>query len=387
MKMKSVLNELAIKSSRVLSACALYNFCNKVNMKEFCSCARSYARLLTLALPLVLTSSMAKNSYAQDKAILGTAMSGVGTMGLMIGLASMDAGSSIGDCFCLASTPPKTCPKTPVGVCATLALSIASILAGIAMQASSQKTADSVRGAEQALDLSNWSNVMHEFCNEQTKNTYVCDPNGIETMKKDLAMVDTMNKNGLLSTGDSAKITGDIERAQRMISNMESGNYNAVLAEGGGTPLDEDSAGRGRAGLVRGGGFPSGADDSSKFGNGASANYSGMIGLTAISGDGAVGKVGPINAKLGKVEWNGGLDMVDSETGKSLTLWERATRRYMGSPDGKRGFTLARIEFVRKQSIPKAAEAPKIPEGEKVAKKEYEPMEPVQISTSQIIGR
>jgi hypothetical protein len=175
------------------------------------------------------------------------------------------------------------------------------------------------------------------------------------------------------------------------LDNLESGNYDAVLADGRATPRDEDIAGRGRAGLANSGGFFSGAGDSSGFGNGAHANYRGMAGLTAAGGGGGRergnDKVGPVDAKLNPVEWNGGLDMVDSETGKSLTIWERATRRYMGTPEGKRGFTMARIEHLRKQSNPKLAKASGTPEGEKVAKKESKPIRPVQISTSQIIGR
>ncbi len=76
-----------------------------------------------------------------------------------------------------------------------------------------------------------------------------------------------------------------------------------------------------------------------------------LITGTSTGGDGdflskAKG-IGPVDTTgLGKVLWNGKLDMVDDETGKSLTLWQRATRRHQGDK-GTRAFILARMEYLR----------------------------------------
>ncbi|MEO6460028.1 MAG: hypothetical protein ABIO95_06235, partial [Bdellovibrionota bacterium] len=77
----------------------------------------------------------------------------------------------------------------------------------------------------------------------------------------------------------------------------------------------------------------------------------------AFGGSGGAGGVGPTGAYLDATLWNGQLDAIDPNTGKSLTLWQRATRRYMGTPDGQRGYTLARIESLRKKATQKIAAA------------------------------
>ncbi len=46
-----------------------------------------------------------------------------------------------------------------------------------------------------------------------------------------------------------------------------------------------------------------------------------------------------------------GLDVEDTESGRKLSLFERATRRYNGTRDYNRAFTLARLEVFRKRAL------------------------------------
>jgi hypothetical protein len=80
---------------------------------------------------------------------------------------------------------------------------------------------------------------------------------------------------------------------------------------------------------------------------------------------------GAMGATFGKQQWVGphglkdmsahvdimnGLDVVDRVSGKSLTLWQRATRRYQ-SYDLSRAFTLAKTEGARNQALSTRAPA------------------------------
>jgi|GEM_PF-3595519 len=360
-------------------------------------------RMLLLSAPILILGVSPRQALAGgDNAQLGQALMSVGTMGAMVTVASMDGAASVADC---ARCATGTCnANVPHWNCVALPLSIAAIIAGLAMMSSGSDTAAAVEGeagadfetpeAPAGFDPSDWSQVNSKLCNEETKNTVLCDPDGKEKLKQDLALVDDLNNKGLIVVDDPAKLLNDIDKAKRAFDNFDKGDYGAIASDANGAaPIDSDEAGRGRANLADTGAYSSGADDYSEFGTGASANYKGKLGLVSSGGDGSGGgKVGPKGAKLGDVEWNGSLDMIDAKTGKSLTLWERATRRYMGTPDGKRGFTMARIEFLRKQSSPKLASEKaaekKAQKGKSVAKNEKpkSPIQPVQMSASQLLG-
>ncbi len=47
----------------------------------------------------------------------------------------------------------------------------------------------------------------------------------------------------------------------------------------------------------------------------------------------------------------GSLQMFDDQSGRPLTLWQRATRKYQGAPEGKRAYILAKMEFIRAQAL------------------------------------
>jgi hypothetical protein len=81
------------------------------------------------------------------------------------------------------------------------------------------------------------------------------------------------------------------------------------------------------------GGFSEDAVDGASGGGGGSGGLGSTVGPKDRSG-------------LGKTVWNGLLDMLDDATGKSLTLWQRATRRYQGER-GQRALLMARMEMIR----------------------------------------
>ncbi|NCN27427.1 hypothetical protein GW915_07605 [bacterium] len=56
------------------------------------------------------------------------------------------------------------------------------------------------------------------------------------------------------------------------------------------------------------------------------------------------------NGEISEVKFVG-LDVEDLKTGKRLTLFERAKRRYRGTTDFPRSFTLARMEMMRSRAI------------------------------------
>lgn len=89
----------------------------------------------------------------------------------------------------------------------------------------------------------------------------------------------------------------------------------------------------GKAGSGSKGGYSEDAVDGASGGGGGSGGVGSTVGPKDRSG-------------LGKTVWNGLLDMLDDATGKSLTLWQRATRRYQGER-GQRALLMARMEMIR----------------------------------------
>jgi hypothetical protein len=109
------------------------------------------------------------------------------------------------------------------------------------------------------------------------------------------------------------------------------------------------SLGAGKAGDINGG------RAGGKTGSGGAGASSG---LGMDDGFGSKVKAGPDNRKgLGKASIKNGLTMIDDETGQELTIWERATRRYQGGPEGRRALSLARMEWMRQEAA-KGAKKP-----------------------------
>jgi hypothetical protein len=103
------------------------------------------------------------------------------------------------------------------------------------------------------------------------------------------------------------------------------------------------------SGEIAGGALGFGESTGAGSGRGASFSTSFQTeGSGSASGSGA-GRVGPASTVgLGNAIPLNGLTMVDELTGKELTLWQRATRRYQGE-QGSRALRLARVEFTRQE--------------------------------------
>jgi hypothetical protein len=322
-------------------------------------------------------------SRAMDTKALGTIFAVGG--GATIAAAAMDLGPMSADCVCVSS-----CPASYFQKCWYIPLAAAAIVGGIIMMMSGNDTANSVDGKANEFDpedpeapdtppttLAQWPPAGLD-CSGELANTVACQADGPDQIRELLNTVENKYNNGEFTGTDFNP--NDLERAKRMLNNYENGNFDAVMADAGGALSDGYGMGSsGDASLADGvsGGFGSNAEDGSLFGAGASADYSGTAGNTAsgISG----GRVGPTTANLDNMQWNGLLDMKDPKTGRSLTIWERATRRYMGTPDGQRGFTMARLEHLRKRSqkeLAKESEPKKPSNTKKVAEVKKAPPKP-----------
>lgn len=119
--------------------------------------------------------------------------------------------------------------------------------------------------------------------------------------------------------------------------------------------LNEDDITAGLGASAGSGGSGGGAGDN----KGGATNAAGSFSISGAGNSlGGIGTLGPQNKEgLGAVLFNGSLIAVDDSTGKELTLWQRATRRYLGIQTGvqgtPRGNTLARMEYLRSQAMKK----------------------------------
>lgn len=341
----------------------------------------------------VWTISVSVNLFAVDTSGLGSA--GQAAMGASAGVSAGDAAAGGVDCSCLSKNPPVPCPKGVAGKCALVGSNIADMLQSLAMMASSGATKGAVDGSAGDFDPNafkpkDWSSVNSKFdCSGSLAETYVCQKDGDKKIKADLAKLNDLKNSPVLGEVDPKEIDSQIKTADEMLGQFMDGDYGSVLSGkgGGGNPSSPGSA---TLASINGH-FTDPSANASQFGKGSSGDYNGIAGITASRG---TGKVGPVGASLGNVEWNGSLDMVDSQSGKSLTLWERATRRYMGTPDGKRGFSMARIEFLRSQSPSLSASdngaAPKVAKAdddeEEDESEDSDSTLQVQMSASQFLG-
>ena len=112
--------------------------------------------------------------------------------------------------------------------------------------------------------------------------------------------------------------------------------------------LDKDTSEGGGAGAS---GLAGSGSSGGKSANGL-YDGSGGDGWGGFSFAASGGKVGPSDrSALGNARAFGSLELVDEESGKSLTLWQRATRKYQGEDGGKRAYILAKMEFIRSQAL------------------------------------
>jgi hypothetical protein len=201
-------------------------------------------------------------------------------------------------------------------------------------------------------------------CAKPNPPKYLCTPNGLNDAKTDLNMLDELTKTGQVVLTPEQQ--AGLDTAKANIDKLIAGDTKGVLESDGNQFSDYASASAGRAGAA----IPKGIGNGSEGGTGGSVGWVGSTSGGLNGRGGGLGKTGPTGAYLDKTDWNGQLDMINPNTGKSLTIWERATRRYMGTPDGQRGYTMARIESLRKKSTQTIAAEAEKPKEKAVAKQE-----------------
>ncbi len=178
-------------------------------------------------------------------------------------------------------------------------------------------------------------------CSGANANPIICAPGGFKAnTNKIIADLKGAIRDGKIKGSDADKLNG-------LLSAAESGDVGKMTAA---LNANKDVA------------AASGFSDAEPIAKVGEAPSTGVSSNVAFSGEEATSEIDPngggkgnahIDGSLGSVDWNGLLDMLDSKTGKSLTLWQRATRRYQGGPSGKRAVMLARMEIIRKTAIAK----------------------------------
>ena len=340
---------------------------------------------MRLLAPLLCFTIVARPAYAEGDTA-GMAMAVGGGAALTALVAADDGLGAASDCTCTALKAVgvgMTCPTPPPWMmCATLAVSAITMIAGVAMMMSAKETENAVKEEEEdgeeegeeteasETSTSSIASTLGSSCSGADAPAYLCDSDGLELLETDLNKLDSLSKTNSISL--TPEQLAAIDKAKSDLEKLKKGNYQGILdGNGAGGSYSSDVAGSAAAATP---GDISGDGSDGGGGTNGSVNWRSAAAAAGF-GNGNTSKVGPTGAYLDKTEWNGALDMINPNTGKSLTLWERATRRYMGTPDGQRGFTLARIEQLRKQSsdAKKLAEARAQSPAKAVAKKPAEP--------------
>ena len=334
-------------------------------MRNFTKLRLSWSLATVLSLALV-----PRPAQAADTAALATSVV-TGAIPIVL-MTAMDSSFSVAHCACQPECPP----AYPWAQCAMVGLSIASMALGIAQALSAEETKNAVQatavegydptaGGSTSGGLSSIPAIASE-CTKPNPPKYLCTTDGLKDAKTDLNLLDELSKTGQVVLTPEQQ--AGLDTAKANIDKLIAGDTKGVLESDGNQFSDYASATAGRAGAATPKGI--GNADGSDGGTGGSANWSSSMAGGGAGGGSGSGKVGPTGAYLDKADWNGQLDMINPETGKSLTIWERATRRYMGTPDGQRGFTMARIESLRKKSTQTIAAEAEKPKKKAVAKQE-----------------
>jgi len=167
----------------------------------------------------------------------------------------------------------------------------------------------------------------------------LCSPDALKNLSKELANAKSMLESGMLTPADGTSL-------EDALAGFDNATAMADALANGTIPNVEGVSGTDFAG-------DPGSGNGNKAGKGGATSViegNSGGGLAGFGSDNKI-KAGPANRDgLGKTLWNGLLDMVDDESGRSLTIWQRATRRYQGN-DGQRAFQLAKIESIRTQKF------------------------------------
>jgi hypothetical protein len=173
-----------------------------------------------------------------------------------------------------------------------------------------------------------------------------CSPDALSKLPDQLALARNLIEQGLaVSEGQSKEeALASIDSSMAALNSAMSGESTGDLGDIAAT----DGLGNGRGTGKKGAGG-SGGDG---MGGGA---YGGF------GGGGAV-KAGPADRSgLGSALSVNELNMIDEATGKKLTIWQRATRRYQGE-GSRRALMMSRAEFIRKEAGLRVAQGEKLRE-------------------------
>jgi hypothetical protein len=302
-----------------------------------------------LGLSLVLSSSQPLPARAElDAAAIGNGVSALGTT--MMTIAIIDSMGSGASCSCVVSTGTE-CPKGVAMMCGMMGLNILVAIASLIPIGSGQDTAASVAGGTPNLgELAGFDpdqplaglvgcpngSPACDCSGPSASMNILCGRGSLENVKAQLGQIATDIQAGTLPIPDGQTPEGllsSIQDANAGLDSLLNGQIPGVESASIGDSIGGGkSSGGGKAGTeILGGGFDT------SFANGAGPK-----------------KAGPADrAGLGKISLINGLDAIDEETGKSLTIWQRLSRRTQGDEQGSRSFLMAKIEAMRKQASKK----------------------------------
>jgi hypothetical protein len=332
--------------------------------------------LLALVLSLGMVVGPSSVVQAQDGQLTSIASAGMGVA--MIGIAGADIGRSATNCSLFAAAAATNPDKSDdaaqkakdkgdsatSGGCGQLALNALAVAGGILSVVSSLMSLGAQKGGGSStgggpgyltanptdplikqlgcIDLANCG------CgpNEAATNP-MCSPDGLDKIKADLE-----NAKSLFATGDIPLPEG--KTPEGMLGELDNalaelGKAESALATGDlGDILATDGLGNGRSG---------GAGKKGAGGGGGDGMGGGAYG--GFGGGGAV-RAGPADRSgLGSALSVNELNMIDEATGKKLTIWQRATRRYQGE-GSRRALMMSRAEFIRKEAGLRVAQGEKL---------------------------
>ncbi len=183
--------------------------------------------------------------------------------------------------------------------------------------------------------------------NEAATNP-MCSPDGLDKIKADIENAKSLYATGEIPLPEGKTPEGMLGELDNALAEL--GKAESALATGDlGDIAATDGLGNGRGTGKKGAGGMGGGDG---MGGGA---YGGF------GGGGAV-KAGPADRSgLGSALSVNELNMIDEATGKKLTIWQRATRRYQGE-GSRRALMMSRAEFIRKEAGLRVAQGEKLRE-------------------------
>lgn len=324
-----------------------------------------------------------------DTQILGNVASGLGSALIVQGV--MNLVNSSADCSTAgtgggAATPgggTSSPPPAPVGgvpqtqqtsaadKCPSTATNLGVIGGGLVVIAAAVLTADSSKGSDGGFNpfnqQNNNDNKPKEKKNNPFNNSSVCGDTGDCGCS-----LPTASSNPLCASDPAAKfkeLTDDFRNLassgsvplpdgktlDEILSELDSqlGTIEAAVKVANG----EMSSADGLAAL-EGAGFGNFSKDGKSGSRSGEAGFedSGFGSSSSSGGGSGSASVGPKDRSgLGKTLWNGLLDMLDETSGKSLTLWQRVTRKYQGDR-GHRALAMARMELIRNKALRLASE-------------------------------